>query len=38
MPAMSLEWIADGLVMLPAEHRAELVVIADDLLAKKAKT
>ena len=38
MPTMSLEWIAEGLVMLSAEHKAELVAIADDLLAKKAKT
>jgi hypothetical protein len=32
---MSLEWIAEGLVMLPAEHKAELVAIANELLAQK---
>jgi HD-like signal output (HDOD) protein len=35
MPAVSLDWLADGLVMLPDEHRANLVVIANELLARQ---
>jgi HD-like signal output (HDOD) protein len=38
MPTVSLNWLVEGLVMLPDERKAELIVIANELLARKPET
>jgi HD-like signal output (HDOD) protein len=35
MPTVSIEWLVDGLVMLPDERRAALTVLANGLMARK---
>ncbi|MCX7162665.1 MAG: HDOD domain-containing protein [Betaproteobacteria bacterium] len=35
MPTVSLEWVVEGLVMLPDERKAELIVMANELMARK---
>jgi HD-like signal output (HDOD) protein len=35
MPAVSLDWLVDGLVMLADERKAELIAMTNDLLANR---
>jgi len=37
MPTVGLDWLAEGLTILAPERKAELVTIANDLLAKKSR-
>ena len=38
MPAVSIDWLVEGLVTLPDERKAELIVTANELLARKTQT
>jgi HD-like signal output (HDOD) protein len=35
MPAMSLDWLVEGLVMLPDDHKPDLIAKANELLAQQ---
>ncbi|MBK7766400.1 MAG: hypothetical protein IPI44_09950 [Sulfuritalea sp.] len=38
MPAVSLEWLIQGMVMLPAERKAELIAKANELAPLPSRT
>ena len=35
-PSVSLDWLVEGLVMLPDDHKADLIATANELLARQA--